>query len=257
MRTDVAPMVVASSGSHKVVGPSTEEKRTMIKQLTLFCTFAIFMAAFLGFSVSAFAGKECQDPDPRPKCNPGGGGDDHGDPPAQYCAQLISGGFDFGRETVTRNNRGNAYNSPDGLYMVRPLDSDSQAAWDAVFATCPILISEGKIKLLTVSDKWEIGNGGGKSAGEEGTPVSVSFKNAHSELYRDIEVDLHLRGVLPAAGFPTAVDETVEIELDVFWFYVHASGTDSCRISNKFSEVVVGGVDKSVLKMTWDPCSDE
>ena len=33
--TDVAPMVVASSGSHKVVGPSTEEKRTMIKKLIL------------------------------------------------------------------------------------------------------------------------------------------------------------------------------------------------------------------------------
>jgi hypothetical protein len=48
MRTDAAIIVVASSGSHKVVGPSTEEKRTMIKQLTLFCTFAIFMLAVGG-----------------------------------------------------------------------------------------------------------------------------------------------------------------------------------------------------------------
>ena len=93
-----------------------------IRYLTLLTTLV-----FLGCSVSAFAGKDCPDGDTSPKCNRGGGGDDHGDPPAKYCAQLISGGFDFGIETVTRNNRGNAYNSPHGLIMVRPLVSDSDS----------------------------------------------------------------------------------------------------------------------------------
>jgi hypothetical protein len=35
MRTDTAPMVVASSGSHKVVGPNTKEKSIMFKKLML------------------------------------------------------------------------------------------------------------------------------------------------------------------------------------------------------------------------------
>ena len=129
--------------------------------------------AFFGFSDSAFAQKECQDPDPRPKCNPGGGGDDHGDPPAQYCAQLVKGGFDFGQETVIRNNRGNEYNSPNGLEMERPdplVNSDFDPdAWDAVFATCPVLQSMGAITELTVSDDWAISNSGGKNAGTPGS----------------------------------------------------------------------------------------
>jgi len=235
----------------------------MIKQLTLFCTFAIFMAAFLGFSVSAFAGKDCVSGDTRPKCNPGSGGDDHGDPPAQYCAQLTKGGFhfggvpgteNFGKVTLTRNNKGNAYNSPYGLLMVRPANPDpdfSSAAWDAVFKTCPVL-SGAVVTDLAVSDWWEIGNGGGKSAGEEGTPVTVSFKDAYGSPYDHIEVDLHLRGVLPAK-LPLAGDEPnfVDIELDVFWFYVHASGTDSCKIITTFEKE---GAVHSVLKMTWGEC---
>ena len=60
MHTDVAPMVVASSGSHKVVGQSTEEKRTMIKQLTLFCTIAIFMLAVGGAVTSVWAHADCE-----------------------------------------------------------------------------------------------------------------------------------------------------------------------------------------------------
>ena len=238
-----------------------------IRYLTLLTTLVFF-----GFSVSAFAGKVCQDGDTRPKCNGGGGGDDHGDPPAKYCAQLISGGFDFGLETVTRNNRGNAYTSPHGLIMDRPTvlappyDQQppydppySQAAWDAVFETCEILTSLGSIELLAVSDKWEIGNGGGKSAGEGGTPVAVSFKNAHSALYPGIEVDLHLRGKLPDGGFPLGpndIPDNVVIDLYDFWFYVHASGTDSCKIITTFEEQGEGEVvvPHSVLKMTWGPC---
>lgn len=216
------------------------------------------LLAFLGLSIAvpAFAGKDKNcDPnigDVHPSCGGGDGGDDHGDPPAQYCAELISGGFNFGTETVTRNNRGNEYNSPDGLHMLRS-DSYSQAAWDAVFATCLVLSSrDGDITELTVSDKWAISNSGGKSAGTPDSPVLVSFKNAYNaEVYPDIEVDLHLRGLLPAEGFPTAdsTHDAVEIVLDEFWFYVHAGGTDSCKILDFFDPLP-----SSVLRMTWGPC---
>jgi hypothetical protein len=63
-------MVVASSGSHKVVGPSTEEKRTMIKQLTLFCTFAIFMLAVGGVVTPLQAHCEGRHTGDHPHCPP-------------------------------------------------------------------------------------------------------------------------------------------------------------------------------------------
>jgi len=223
--------------------------------------------AFLGLSISvpAFAGKDkgCGTTNPHPSCGDGGGGgggDDHGDPPAQYCAELTSGGFDFGTETVTRNNRGNEYNSPVGLEMDRS-DSYSPEAWDAVFATCEVLKSRGLITELTVSDKWAISNSGAQSIGEPFSPVLVSLKNAYNSVhYPDIEVDLHLRGELPLEGFPLGPGGPndpppyVVIELPQFWFYVHAAGTESCKILSWFSDE---GVPISKLKMTWGPCSDE
>ena len=53
MHTDVAPMVVASSGSHKVVGQSTEEKRAM------FVTRKILVAIALAGAIVNPAFAEC------------------------------------------------------------------------------------------------------------------------------------------------------------------------------------------------------
>jgi hypothetical protein len=59
MRTDAAPIVVASSGSHKVVGPSTEEKRTMIKKLAVLCAGAIFVLVVGGAVTPVWAHADC------------------------------------------------------------------------------------------------------------------------------------------------------------------------------------------------------
>jgi hypothetical protein len=122
-----------------------------------------------------------------------------------------------------------------------------------VFATCDVLTSRtGEITELTVSDKWAISNSGGNNSGTPGSPVLVSFKNAYNAVvYPDIEVDLHLRGLLPPEGFPTADSDhdKVEIVLDEFWFYVHAGGTDSCRVTEFFYPLP-----SSMLRMTWGPC---
>jgi hypothetical protein len=140
------------------------------------------------------------------------------------------------------------------MYRTHSLNPE---AWDAVFSTCPVLSSRpGDITELTVSDKWAISNSGGRSAGEIDSPVLVSFKNAYnSEVYPDIEVDLHLRGELPWPGFPLGPDDDpayIDIPLPEFWFYVHAAGTDSCKVITTFNDE--GEVPHSVLRMTWGAC---
>lgn len=207
--------------------------------------------AFLGFSVSAIAQKECQDGDTRPKCNPGGGGDDHGDPPVQYLAELTAGGFYFGSKVVTRNNRGNSYSSTEGLEMTREdifgdgVSTTDTAAWDEVFSTCPSAFDEDPITDVIVSDDWSIDNSGGKSAGIPGSRVTMAFRNAYNPDYSDVEMDLFLVGTLPDE-FPTGPDQEIEITLGDFWFYVHAHGNEGCKITTTFDSG-----DDSVLRMTW------
>ncbi len=212
------------------------------------CSASLLIVLILIFAAATAQAKK---PD-----NPGGGhgGDDHGDPPARYCAELTSGGFDFDRRTLTRNNRGNDYNSPDELDMFRPdvLGDHSQAAWDSVFLTCPALEADlVTISGLHVSDNWSITNSGGQEAGEIGSQVVVSLRNAYTYEKPDIELDLHLVGTLPYPGFPTAdTDHTlVDIVLTDFWFYVHARGTDSCRVRTAFDSGA-----QSMLTMAWGPC---
>jgi hypothetical protein len=214
-----------------------------------------FSAGLLVVLILVFAAATVQAKKPD---KPGGGhgGDDHADPPAKYCAKLTSGGFDFGNQTVTRNNRGSSYNSPDSLDMSRPLWNDpiySQSAWDLVFSTCPVLKSSfsNPNMGLDVSDDWSIDNY--SKDGAPGSQVVISFRNGHTDLRPDIEVDLHLVGILPEPGIPTADTPgvPVSIVLNEFWFNVQAHGTDSCRIQGSFGDQ---NVDDSVLEMTWDPC---
>jgi len=181
-----------------------------------------------------------------------------------YCAELIAGGFYFGignkfSQTVFRNNRGNGYRNTVELNMDRPEDGTSEAdAWDAVFETCPALNTKSPTEIiehLWVSDQWGISNSGAKSTGTAGSPVLVSFRNAHSLLYPEIEVDLHLRGQLPDVCPPCIPEEgaaDLEIYLDDFWFYVHAHGNDSCKITSTFQD---WGVESSKLRMSWGACN--
>ena len=188
--------------------------------------------AFLGLSVSAFAGKLCEEGDARPKCNPGGG-DDHGDPSAQYCAELMSGGFDIGRQTVTRNNRGNSYssNSTEGLELKRGFNGADTVAWDAVFKTCPATYLDGSPATVNVSNDWSIDNSGGRSAGTENSRVNLSFRNSWIPMYPTVEIDLFLVGMLPHE-FPSEFNDYQEIDIPIgmFWYYVHAHGNEDCKI---------------------------
>ena len=207
--------------------------------------------AFLGFSVSAFAGKDCVDGDTRPKCNSGGGGDDHGDPPAQYCAELREGGFQFGTQTVIRNNRGNSYSSSsaEGPELTRGASGTDVDAWDEVFVTCPATWDdEGTPQTVNVSADWSIDNSGGSSAGTPDSRVNLAFRNSWIPEYSAVEIDLFLVGRLPDY-FPTEPDKYIDIELGEFWYYVHAHGNEDCKIQGSF---ILG--DKSILRMTWGPC---
>jgi len=217
------------------------------------------MLAFLGFSVSAVAAKSvCQQDDTRPKCNRdnGGGGEDHGDPPAQYEAELIDGGFYFDPKIVTRNNRGNGYNSTEDLQMARdsdfpnenpdenPLPTDTDA-WNEVFASCSTFDDVTKITGIDVSDNWSINNSGGNQAGTEGSRISIAFRDAVADGYPEVDVDLYLRGTLPAdfPEDPEDLKESIVIYLTHFTLYGGATGNEGCVSSGDL-------VSDSVLKMT-------
>lgn len=232
----------------------------MIKQLTLFCTFAIFMAAFLGFSVPAFAGKVCLPTDTSPKCTRGGGGggDDHGDPPAQYLVELTAGGFYFGPKLVTRNNRGNSYNSADGLglYMEMGVGPDwiNEDAWLDVFKTCPSAFGTHIVTSVNVSNIWSIDKCCGK--------VTVAFRNLHpaEPPYSDVEMDLFLQGAykgdFPEVSVPNDCGAEIIIPLDKFTFYVHAHGNQDCKISSQsFGDDENDHANDSELRMYYWPSS--
>ena len=87
-----------------------------------------------------------------------------------------------------------------------------------------------------MSDDWSIDNF--SKDGAPGSRVLISFWNGYTYSRPDIEVDLHLVGELPllGPGFPLKSDDPpIFIELFDFWFYVHAHGTEDCRILGKFN----------------------
>jgi hypothetical protein len=56
-----APIVFASSGPHKVVGPRSEENGIMLNKFVLFCAFAIFMLVAGGVIAPVWAHDDCGD----------------------------------------------------------------------------------------------------------------------------------------------------------------------------------------------------
>jgi hypothetical protein len=60
LRTDAALTVVAFLDSYNGVRPKSEEKRTMLNKLILFCTFAIFMLAVGGAVTPVWAHDDCE-----------------------------------------------------------------------------------------------------------------------------------------------------------------------------------------------------
>ena len=213
--------------------------------------------ACLGFSVSAFAGKDCPDGDTSPKCNRGGGGggDDHGDPPAQYLAELTAGGFYFGSKVVTRNNRGNSYSSTEGFEMDRvadfpgdPVTPTDTVAWDDVFSTCPATwVNYSSPESVNVGDDWSIDNSGGNSSGDPGSRVTLAFRNFYTidSDYSGVQMDLFLVGTLPEE-FPTVPGNDIYIDLTAFNFYVDAHGNEDCKTRGTW----LPGAGASTLKMT-------
>jgi hypothetical protein len=108
-----APIVVASSGSHKAVGPKLRKHAMNIRFPTLIAALAVFG---LCVSVPAFAGKDknCSLPDPHPSCG-GGGGDGDSSPYYDVTVFWLSpydGGFGGGGEYWTASNNGSVNYAP-------------------------------------------------------------------------------------------------------------------------------------------------
>ena len=127
---------------------------------------------------------------------------------------------------VTRNNRGNGYNSTGTLIL-----NFYEAAWGNVFSTCSIFDTLSSEPLL-VSDNWSIDNSGGNQAGTIGSNISIAFRDAVSAAYPNVDIDLYLSGTLPAR-FPEAAGGSIVITLTDFRLFGGAQFGNGCKSSGE------------------------
>ena len=163
---------------------------------------------FLGFSVSAFAGKDCVSGDTRPKCNPDSGGGGGGGTSGGYTVTLI-GGFSFTAVAATPGKKGGSLLSDSMIIMDRPSEENGydQATWDGVFESCvPEGVLSDPVEKVR-SNNWEIVNSGGKNIGTVDSLVTVRFHDISDDIVdnegvtiRTADIDFNLFGRLDYEG---------------------------------------------------------
>jgi hypothetical protein len=192
-----------------------------IRYLTLLTTLV-----FLGFTVSAFAGKPVCPGDPR--CKPDDGGGD--ETTAEYTAELISGGFVFATATgkllgLTANRKGRSLPGGFRLEMV----PETAFAWDYIFLKdCSALLPSGVAGFGVLAGNWWINYTRSKGGPDK---IHITMRDLDiypktSQNYNGVDFDFDLHGEIATGEpfLPETVNSSVEHQLTRYMLWAGANG---------------------------------
>jgi len=146
----------------------------------------------------------------------------------EYTAALTAGGFIFGPEDVSPNNRDTGYDSTVSFGMVRPNpndDGDDADAWDSVFGKCDGLLGGAVIPGVTVGADWGISLGGKKNS-DTSRNIRITFRTVIADDFPEVElwISLFNWSEFPRSDFLPERGATSVYPLDTFKIYGDAIG---------------------------------